>query len=70
MSSIITFRDEKPEVTCKEKVDYFLDNYGKFTTGMTIGIVVCVVLLVNIIVGLCLQIHRHEEKEGEPLYVD
>eukprot|EP00826_Nyctotherus_ovalis_P053313 TRINITY_DN6907_c0_g1_i13.p2 TRINITY_DN6907_c0_g1~~TRINITY_DN6907_c0_g1_i13.p2 ORF type:complete len:149 (-),score=16.27 TRINITY_DN6907_c0_g1_i13:180-626(-) len=67
-SPCVIYRDAKPSVSCKDKVDYFVENYGHFTAGATVGIVVCVILLASIIIGLCVRLQKREMVDSEPLY--
>lgn len=68
--SLTTYSKSEPSISCKEKVDFFIDNYGSFTAGTTIGIIICVVLLASIILGLLVSLQKKDMSGNEPLYYE
>lgn len=41
-----------PSVSCKEKVEHFVGSYGKSWIAEVVGVATCVLLLVNVVIGL------------------
>jgi len=48
-------------------VNYFVDNYGHFAVGATIGIVICIILLASIIIGCCVKLEKPQNWEDNSI---